>query len=124
LKSIAGLILLFMTAGCAIRVPPPVEVPRQPGVHSPEVVRFVVHPRVIKRGETAMLHWDARNANEVLLEKAADPYASRPADFHAVGKFASSGTLEVRPKVTTIYVVSCGDELIGCSSASVRVQVR
>jgi hypothetical protein len=88
------------------------------------VVRFVVHPAVIQKGQAALLHWDARNASDVLLEEAVDPHASRPASFRAVGRFPASGTLEVRPVRSMIYVVSCGDERIGCSSASVRVKVR
>ncbi|MBZ5611398.1 MAG: hypothetical protein LAP38_24310 [Acidobacteriia bacterium] len=121
MKLLTGLVLLLLT-GCAMRLP--LEIPRKAGATNPEVVRFVVHPAVINKGETVMLHWDARNAPEVVLEEAVDPHATRPADFHELGKFPASGTLEVRPQVSTIYVVSCGNETIGCSSASVRVHVR
>jgi len=84
----------------------------------------VVSPETIDSGEKAVLQWDARNVSEVLLEEALDPHAEIPAEFNSLGKFPASGTLEVRPKASTIFVVSCGDEKIGCASASVHVTVK
>lgn len=123
MKAVTVVVLLLLTSGCAARIATQVEIPRR-NLGSPEVMRFVVHPRVVHPGQAAMLHWDARNASEVLLEEAADPHADIKAEFRSLGTFPASGTLEVRPQVTTIYMVSCGDETIGCSSASVRVIVR
>jgi hypothetical protein len=123
LKFPTGLFLLLISsAGCTTRIPLPT--PRNPSAQSPEVIRFFAEPQVIAKGETATLHWEALNATEVMLEKAVDPHAPRRANFDLVGRFAAKGTLEVRPEVSTIYVVSCGDEVIGCSSASVRVKVK
>jgi hypothetical protein len=115
-------LLLILSAGCTIRIPLPT--PSNPNAQSPKMIRFFAEPQVIAKGEAATLHWEALNATEVLLEKAADPHAPRRANFEVVGRFAAKGALEVRPEVSTVYVVSCGDEVIGCSSASVRVKVK
>lgn len=87
-------------------------------------MRFTAHPLIIHRGEAVLLHWDAKNAAGVTLEQAVDPKADIRAEFESLGTFPSSGTLEVHPKDSTTYVVSCGNELIGCSSASVYIIVK
>jgi hypothetical protein len=118
LRSAIALVgLLLWPAGSASKT-----VPESP--KSPQIIQFVVEPRVIHSGETAVLRWSAQNASEVLLEEAVDPNARVRAFFHTIGKFPPDGTLEVRPAVSTTYVVSCGDERIGCSSASVHVKVK
>ena len=69
-------------------------------------------------------HWDAKNTAGVTLEQAVEPRADIRAAFESLGTFPSSGTLEVHPKAGTTYVVTCGNELIGCSSASVHIIVK
>ncbi len=109
--------LLLWAAGSASKT-----IPESP--KSPQIIIFVVDHPVIHSGETAVLRWSAQNASEVLLEEAVDPHAHIRAVFHTIGKFPPDGTLEVRPAVSTTYVVSCGDERSGCSSASVHVKVK
>ena len=119
---LTGLILAL--AGCAERIP--LETPETPRVAGsfPQIMRFTAHPTIVHPGETVLLHWDAKNAAGVTLEQAMDPRADIRAAFESLGTFPSSGTLEVRPKAGTTYVVTCGNELIGCSSASVHIIVK
>lgn len=114
--------LLLGTIGCSIRIP--LENPPEPRSDFPGVIRFVASPEIIHSGEKSVLQWDARNVPEVWLEKAQDPHAETPAEFNSLGKFPASGTLEVQPKASTTFVVSCGDDKIGCASASVHVTVK
>jgi len=53
-----------------------------------------------------------------------DPKADIRAEFESLGTFPSSGTLEVHPTESTTYVLTCGNEIIGCSSASVHIIVK
>ena len=122
MKPFVTCFVLLILAACGTRIPLPT--PRGPNAQSPEVIRFFGEPEVIAKGESATLHWEALNATEVLLEKGIDPHAAKRAKFQAVGRFPAKGTLEVRPEVSTVYVVSCGDEVIGCSSASLRIRVK
>ena len=118
--------LMLGLVACAERIPvetPGVETPRVPGNY-PQIGRLTAHPKIIHRGETVLLHWDARNTAEVTLEAAIDPQADIRAEFESLGTFPASGTLEVRPTGSTTYIVSCGNEIIGCSSASVHVIVK
>ena len=116
--------LILSLAGCAERVA--LEAPETPRVAGsfPQIMRFTAHPLIIHRGETVVLHWDTKNAAGVTLEQAVDPKADIRAAFESLGTFPSSGTLEVHPKDSTTYVVTCGNEFIGCSSASVHVIVK
>lgn len=79
---------------------------------------------IIHRGQSVVLLWEARNTSEVTLEQAVDPNADIRAEFKSLGTFPASGTLEVHPQESTTYVVSCGSEIIGCSSASVHIIVK
>jgi len=116
--------LILSLAGCAERIP--LDTPETPRVAGsfPQIMRFTAHPTIIHRGEAVVLHWDAKNAAGVTLEQAVDPKADIRAKFESLGTFPGSGTLEVRPNESTTYVVSCGNEIIGCSSASVHVIVK
>lgn len=107
--------------GCAERVP--LETPRPPGNY-PRITRMVAHPMVIHRGEKIILHWDTANAGNVTIEQAIDPESDIRAEFQAIGTFPASGTLELYPRQSTTYIVSCGNEVIGCSSAGVHVTVK
>ena len=79
---------------------------------------------IVHRGQSVTLRWEARNTSQVMLEQAVDPNADIRAQFTPLGTFPASGTLEVRPNDSITYVVSCGNELIGCSSASVHILVK
>ena len=119
LAGLCGLILIL--AGCTQKFA--WEAPRPPG-HYPQIARFTAHPMMVHSGETVLLHWDARNTAKITLEQAIDPKADIRAEFESLGTFPASGSLKVRPKKTTTYIVTCGDEIIGCSSASVQVLVK
>ena len=122
LLALTGIIL--GTVGCANRAGMvPLEPPRPPGNY-PQILRFVAHPSVIHRGEKVILQWNARNAEQVLIEQAVDPNADIRANFESLGTFPASGTLEVHPKRSTSYVLTCGNEIIGCSTASAHVIVK
>ena len=124
MKSFIGVLaLIFGSIGCVNKVPVEPSWPLTPA--SPRILRFVARPEVIHAGQKSTLTWNAKNASEVLIEKAAEASGGDPAEFlDSMGKFAASGSLEVRPKVTTTYVISCGNEKIGCASASVTVIVK
>jgi hypothetical protein len=118
--------LILSLSGCAERFPvetPRVETPPVPGNY-PQIIHLAAHPMIIHRGQSATLRWETRNTTEVTLEQAADPNADIRAEFKSLGTFPASGTLEVRPNESTTYVVSCGNDLIGCSSASVHIIVK
>lgn len=85
---------------------------------------MVANPRIIHRGEKVVLHWDTANAGLVTIEQAIDPEADVRAEFQSIGTFPASGTLELYPRQSTTYIVSCGNEVIGCSSAGVHVVVK
>jgi hypothetical protein len=114
--------ILLSMAGCTERVP--LENPALPRPESRQILRFVASPQIVQRGEMVMLHWDARNVPEVVLEQALDPKADIRADFQSLGTFPTSGTLAVYPQENTTYVLTCGNELIGCSSAAIRIIVK
>ena len=118
--------LILGLTGCVERIPletPRVETPRVPGSY-PQIIHLAAHPMIIHRGQSVTLRWEARNTTEVTLEQAVDPYADIPAEFKSLGTFPASGTLEVHPTDSITYVVSCGNDIIGCSSASVHIIVK
>jgi len=119
LLTLTGLVLSL--AACTDRIS--LETPPIPGNY-PQILRLTAHPMIIHRGESAVLHWDARNTGKVTLEQALDPKADIRAEFESLGTFAASDSLEVRPLGSTTYIVSCGNEIIGCSSASVHIIVK
>ena len=93
----------------------------QPGVQKSEDFLVDVQPRTIAAGETAVLRWSIKGATKVLIEEAS---GSRRA-LSTVGTFGGSGTLKVRPKENTTYVVTCeGSTTYSCASVSIRVQVK
>ena len=113
--------LILILTGCAERTP--LEPHRPPGNY-PQIGRLTAHPMTVHPGEAVLLHWDARNTPKVTLDQAIDPRAGIRAEFESLGTFPASGSLRVQPKKSTTYVVSCGNEIIGCSSASVHVVVQ
>ena len=116
--------LFTILIGSCIRIASFDEPSRLPPT-SPRITRLIARPRIIHAGERVVLTWNSRNTKDVLLEEAKDASAGAPAEYlHEVGKFPANGTHEVRPNATTRYVISCGDEKIGCASASVTVLVK
>ena len=82
---------------------------------------FEVRPKVIAPGEAAILRWSIKGATKVLIEQ------SRLSDrtLREIGKFGASGSIEIRPKEDTIYVVTCdGPTAYSCASASISVRVK
>ena len=123
MKSLLVLFALVMSFGSCTRVP--MEAPPRPATKSPVVSRLIARPEAIRPGEKVVLTWNTRNAPDILLEESADAAGGAPAEFlHEVGRFPANGSHEVWPKVTTRYVISCGDEQIGCAAASVTVLVK
>jgi hypothetical protein len=92
---------------------------RRPSPKSEDFI-FDVQPRVIAPGETAILRWSIKGATKVVIEEM--PGSKR--DLRKLGTFESTGSLEVRPKEATTYVVSCeGSTTYSCASVTVRVRV-
>ncbi|HLK22121.1 MAG TPA: hypothetical protein VKT81_24400 [Bryobacteraceae bacterium] len=105
----------------------PVESPVEQNPASIQVLRFTAQPRVIHRGESAVLSWNVRNAASVELEEAFEPSGTVADPFlHLLGRFSSSGTFTVSPKSSATYVLSCGgsDSQALCVSASVSIIVK
>lgn len=85
---------------------------------------FEVQPREIVAGERAVLRWSIKGATKVAIEEArASGIANQ---LRKLGTFeGSSGTLEVRPKENTTYVITCeGSTTYSCASVTVRVRVK
>ena len=112
---------VLVLAGCGQRVP--LETPRTPANY-PQLLTLTADRTTVHPGETVVLHWKSRNALSVTIDQAIDPHAHVRAEFQSLGTHPASGTLEVRPQHSTTYVVSCGDERIGCSSASIYIVVK
>ena len=79
---------------------------------------FEVQPRVIAAGETALLRWSIKGATKVVIEEAS----KSKSQLHEIGTFGGSGSLKVRPKEDTTYVISCEGSTTSCASVSVRVR--
>jgi len=127
LTPIIALAALFLgTGGCHRNIPVAAEVPIDSNRNCPQVLRFTANPRVIQPGGEVLLSWNIRNVDEITLEESREDVgaANRGDYLRIIGKFPSTGTLRVSPKVTTTYVISCGDDLVGCASASVSVIVK
>lgn len=120
---IAVTLLLLSFSGCPKKTPSKESMPLSPTV--PQITRFIARPQTIHAGEESLLVWNAKNVDRVLLEQVAEPHGEAREDvLHPVGEFPASGTLEVRPKWTTTYVISCGDQNAGTASASATVFVQ
>jgi len=81
---------------------------------------FEVQPRVIAPGETALLRWSIKGTTKVVIEEAS----KSKSQLHEIGTFSGSGSLQVRPKEDTTYVISCESSTTSCASVSVRVRPR
>jgi hypothetical protein len=67
----------------------------------------------------------SKGATKVTIAEASESGIGRP-ELRKIGSFdGSSGTLEVKPKENTNYVITCeGSTTYTCASISVRVRVR
>jgi hypothetical protein len=70
------------------------------------------------------LRWSIKGATKVAIEEA--PASGIANQLRKLGTFeGSSGTLEVRPKENTTYVITCeGSTTYSCASVTVRVRVK
>jgi hypothetical protein len=89
----------------------------------PEIVSFTVTPRVISRGEFAIVAWDIRGVPTVTIESGPESHPRgsmrRQSGLPAVGK------MTVRPEEDTVYVLECETEYgQTCVSASATVRVK
>jgi hypothetical protein len=86
--------------------------------------RFLqVRPKVLSKGQSAVLSWFNPHTPQILLEQATEASGVAAADrLQPIGIFPARGSLEVRPTITTLYVVSCVDAKVICAeSISVTV---
>lgn len=86
---------------------------------------FEAQPREIVVGQAAVLRWSIKGATKVVIEEAPES-GGDARDLRKIGTFeGSSGTLEVKPKETTAYVITCeGSTTSWCASITVRVRVK
>lgn len=127
MRPIIALATLFLGAtGCIRTVPVPAEVPVDLNSTCPQVLRFTANPPIIWPGAEVLLSWSVRSAPDVTIEEstASSNTANLGEYLHVIGVFPASGTLRVSPKVATTYVISSGNEIIGCASASVSVVMK
>jgi hypothetical protein len=124
MKAVIALAVLFVGLdGCPGKAPSEDAAPVSPT--SPQITRFIVRPESIHPGEKTVLIWNARNVHSVLLEQAIEAHDGAEGEFlRWIGEFPASGTLELSPQWTTIYVISCGDSGIGYAYASATVAVQ
>ena len=93
----------------------------EPGARKSDDFLFEVQPRVIAAGEAALLRWSIKGATKVLIEEAS----TSKGELHTLGTFGGSGSLQVRPKEDTTYVITCeGSTTYSCASVTVRVRVK
>jgi len=95
----------------------------EPKVVAPDADDFLfdIQPRVIAPGETALLRWSIKGATKAVIEEASE--SNR--ELHKLGAFGGSGSLQVRPKENTTYVISCErSTTYSCASVTVRVRVK
>ena len=94
---------------------------RKPEASKSTEFQFEVQPREIAPGETATLRWSIKGAIKVLIEEES----ASSNKLRTLGTFGGSGSLQVRPREDTIYVLSCeGSTTFSCASVTVRVRVK
>jgi hypothetical protein len=67
--------------------------PKAAPVAAPLIRQFLAEPLSIVDGASSTLRWDAANATDVTI----DP---------GVGKFGASGTVEIKPHTSTVYILT------------------
>ncbi|HYL73679.1 MAG TPA: hypothetical protein VEU96_05710 [Bryobacteraceae bacterium] len=124
MRKIALAALLLGLSACMSRFP--VETPVDLKSTCPQILRFSANPPVIKPGGKTLISWNIRNTSRIVLEESAEWPASNALGglLHHIGEFPANGTLRVSPARTTTYVLSAGDEKIGCVAGSITVTVK
>ena len=80
---------------------------------------FDIQPRVITVGQAAVLHWYVKGATRVVIKEEADSENK----LSELGAFGPEGSLEVRPRESTTYVINCeGSATFFCASVSIHVR--
>ncbi len=107
LREVLVFLVVATTLSCGGRPPPPlpspvpsqppvsttpVDVPEPPTVAPPEL-EARIEPELIRRGESALLTWEATNADRVVID-------------HNIGSVETSGRIRFFPEGTTSYVVT------------------
>ena len=100
-------------------------IPTPPEGLGPGIVSFTATPKNVSAGEPVTLSWIVRGGNSIVLEEAVDAAIGTDAGrLQEVAKFTESGSLEVRPRQSMVYVLSCGESnSSACMSLSVNVTV-
>ena len=86
---------------------------------------FEARPKDITPGQSAVLRWSIEGGAKVAIEECPDSDIGTRG-LRRIGEFAgSSGTLEVKPKENTTYVIVCeGSTTFSCASATIRVRLK
>ena len=69
----------------------------QPDPEAPVIKHFTANPTQIMLGETSILSWEVENADEVTID-------------NGIGTVSLSGTYEVNPLETTVYMLTASNE--------------
>ena len=85
---------------------------------------FQIQPKAIRIGQSAVLSWFNKYSSEILLYEDAETRGHWcVGSLRLIGRFPSTGSIEVSPRSSTIYVVSCADIGITCAE-SISLTVR
>jgi len=98
-----------------------------PDLGIPQISFFRARPNVVQPGDAVTLSWSVNPAaTEVVLDEDPHPSAALfTSEKPSLGSVPVRGSLRVRPKRTTIYVLSCkGPGWDVATSRTVRVVVR
>jgi hypothetical protein len=124
IRLVFAMLLAVSTASCrhesAARIPAP------PESASRGIASFAATPGKVAPGDPVSLSWVVRGSELIILEQAADP-APGPlaARLEEIGRYTESGSLEVHPQRSMVYLLSCEGATGGaCSALSAHVTVR
>ena len=76
-----------------------------------------IRPKTIREGEIAVLSWFNKNTSEVLVFEYTEVDGLQSARCRLIGRFPSKGSLDVAPRFTTTYVVTCADTGTSCAES-------
>jgi hypothetical protein len=120
---LSSLLMAITTAACRHEFT--TRLPVSPEGTGPRIVSFTATPRTVSAGDPVTLSWIVRGSNLVVLEEARDAAIGSDAGrLQEIARFSDSGSLEVRPRETMVYVLTCPETSgSACMSLSVRVTV-
>jgi len=115
-------LIAFATSACHSRA---ARVPNAAESLGSAIASFTASLKTVAPGEPVVLSWRVRGAEEVVLQGAPQAPADREEGMlKDIGKFPATGSVEVRPEKSMVYVLSCeGTKGSSCASLSVRVPV-